>query len=228
MARIRAFIGMGCSARKSEGATNGIPSPHIFEREFSAHGGRAGRADDPPRLYGPPPRATPARVAHTTYGNLRGRTEDGILVFRGVPYGADTSGKNRFMPPRKPEAWKDVRDAVAWGHVAPQPFANGNYDYTRAVHWADKPGGTGEDCLVLNIWTPALKDGGKRAVMFSIHGGGFTTGTSHNPVFDGRALARMGNVVVVTINHRLGALGYLHLGDLSPEFAQIGRESGRG
>ena len=166
--------------------------------------------------------APAAPVADTTYGKLRGRTEDGIHVFRGVPYGADTSGKNRFMPPRKPEAWKDVRDAVAWGHVAPQPFANGNYDYTRAVHWADKPGGTGEDCLVLNIWTPALKDGGKRAVMFSIHGGGFTTGTSHNPVFDGRALARMGNVVVVTINHRLGALGYLHLGDLSPEFAQSG------
>ena len=158
-------------------------------------------------------RSAPADpVADTTYGKLRGRTQDGIHVFRGVPYGADTSGKNRFMPPRKPAPWKDVRDAVAWGHVAPQPLAS--------VQWANKPGGTGEDCLVLNISTPALKDGGKRAVMFSIHGGGFTTGTSHNPVFDGRALARMGNVVVVTINHRLGALGYLHLGDLAPEFAQ--------
>jgi para-nitrobenzyl esterase len=166
--------------------------------------------------------APAAPVAGTTYGKLRGRTEDGIHVFRGVPYGADTSGRNRFMPPRKPAAWKDVRDAVAWGHLAPQPLANANYDYTRAVEWANKPGGTGEDCLVLNIWTPALKDGGKRAVMFSIHGGGFTTGTSHNPVFDGRALARMGDVVVVTINHRLGALGYLHLGDLAPEFAQSG------
>ena len=101
-----------------------------------------------------------------------------------------------------------MRDALDWGHVAPQPLPSGNYDYTRAVQWATSPAERGEDCLVLNVWTPALKDGGKRAVMFSIHGGGFTSGTSHNPVFDGRALARIGNVVVVTINHRLGALGF--------------------
>ncbi len=126
------------------------------------------------------------------------------------------------MAPQKPAAWKGVRDALTWGHVAPQPLPSGNYDYTRAVQWANRPGGSGEDCLVLNIWTPALGDGGKRAVMFSIHGGGLTTGTSHNPVFDGRALARIGNVVVVTINHRLGALGYLHLGELAPAFAQSG------
>jgi para-nitrobenzyl esterase len=161
-------------------------------------------------------------VGETAYGKLRGRTEDGVHVFRGVPYGADTSGKNRFMPPQKPAPWKDLRDAGTWGHVAPQPLPSGNYDYTRAVQWANQPGGTGEDCLVLNIFTPALKDGGKRAVMFSIHGGGFTTGTSHNPVFDGKALVKMGNVVVVTINHRLGALGYLHLGEMAPEFAQSG------
>lgn len=166
--------------------------------------------------------APSAPVAETTFGKLRGRTDEGIHVFRGVPYGANTSGKNRFMPPRKPAAWKDVRDAIEWGHIAPQPLPNGNYDYTRAVQWANKPGGTGEDCLILNISTPALKDGGKRAVMFSIHGGGFTTGTSHNPVFDGRALARLYNVVVVTINHRLGALGYLYLGDMASEFAQSG------
>jgi para-nitrobenzyl esterase len=166
--------------------------------------------------------APAAPVADTVYGKLRGRTEEGIHVFRGVPYGADTSGMNRFRPPQKPAAWKDVRDALTWGHVAPQPLPGSNYDYTRAVQWANRPGGTGEDCLVLNIWTPGLKDGGKRAVMFSIHGGGFTSGTSHNPVFNGSALARMGNVVVVTINHRLGALGYLYLGDLAPEFAQSG------
>lgn len=168
--------------------------------------------------------ATPVRpvTADTAYGKLRGRTENSIHVFRGVPYGADTSGKNRFMPPRKPAPWRGTRDALDWGHVAPQPLPSGNYDYTRAVQWATQPGGKGEDCLVLNIWTPGLKDGGKRAVMFSIHGGGYTTGTSHNPVFDGGALARLGNVVVVTVNHRLGALGYLHLGELAPEFAQSG------
>lgn len=166
--------------------------------------------------------APSAPIADTTYGKLRGRREDGIHVFRGVAYGADTSGNNRFLPPQKPAAWKGVRDALTWGHVAPQPLPSGNYDYTRAVQWANQPGGTGEDCLALNIWTPGLKDAGKRAVMFSIHGGGFTSGTSHNPVFDGRALARMGDVVVVTVNHRLGALGYLHLGDMAPEFAWSG------
>lgn len=159
-------------------------------------------------------------VADTTYGKLRGRSEDGIHVFRGIPYGADTSGKYRFMPPQKPAALTVTRDAFAWGHVAPQPLPSGNWDYTNACQWATQPGGKGEDCLVLNVWTPALNDGGKRAVMFAIHGGGYTTGTSHNPVFDGGALARRGNVVVVTVNHRLGALGYLHLGELAPEFAQ--------
>jgi para-nitrobenzyl esterase len=168
-------------------------------------------------------RSAPASpIADTTYGKLRGRTENGIHVFRGVPYGADTSGKNRFLAPRKPAPWQATRDALAWGHVAPQPLPSGNYDYTRAVQWATQPGGRGEDCLVLNVWTPGLKDGGKRAVLFSIHGGGYTSGTSHNPVFDGGALARRGNVVVVTVNHRLGALGYLHLGELAPEFAQSG------
>jgi len=161
-------------------------------------------------------------IAETTCGKLRGRTVDGIHVFKGVPYGADTSGKNRFMPPRKPAPWSGARDATEWGHVAPQPLPSGNYDYTNACQWAIQPGGKGEDCLVLNVYTPGLKDGGKRAVMFSIHGGGYTTGTSHNPVFDGRALARRGDVVVVTVNHRLGALGFLNLEEFAPEFAQSG------
>ena len=168
-------------------------------------------------------RSAPAGpIAETTCGKLRGRTENKIHVFRGVPYGADTSGKNRFLPPQKPAPWQGTRDAREWGRVAPQVPGNPTADYTRAVQWATLPGGMGEDCLVLNVWTPALKDGGKRAVLFSIHGGGFTSGTSHNPVFDGGALARRGNVVVVTVNHRLGALGYLHLGELAPEFAQSG------
>lgn len=161
-------------------------------------------------------------IADTTYGKLRGRTVDGIHVFKGIPYGADTSGKNRFMPPQKPAAWNGTRDATEWGHVAPQPLPSANYDYTTACQWAIQPGGKGEDCLVLNVYTPGLKDGGKRAVMFSIHGGGYTSGTSHNPVFDGRALARRGNVVVVTVNHRLGALGFLNLAEFAPEFAQSG------
>ena len=166
--------------------------------------------------------ASPAPIADSTYGKLRGRTVDGIHIFKGIPYGADTSGKNRFMPPRKPAAWTGVREATEWGHLAPQPLPSGNYDYTNACQWAIQPGGKGEDCLVLNVYTPALKDGNKRAVMFCIHGGGYTTGTSHNPVFDGRALAHRGDVVVVTVNHRLGALGFLNLAEFAPEFAQSG------
>jgi len=161
-------------------------------------------------------------IADTTYGKLRGRTMDGIHVFRGIPYGADTSGKNRFMPPQKPSSWTGTRDAIEWGHVAPQPLPGSNYDYTNACQWATQPGGKGEDCLVLNISTPELKDGGKRAVMFAIHGGGYTTGTGQNPVFDGRALAQRGDVVVVSVNHRLGALGFTNLAEFAPEFAQSG------
>lgn len=163
-----------------------------------------------------------APIAETIYGKLRGRTENGIHVFRGISYGADTSGKNRFLPPQKPASWAGIRDALAWGQCVPQPLASANYDYTRAVCWATLPGGTGEECLVLNVWTPGLRDNGKRAVLFSIHGGGYTSGTSSNPMFDGGNLARRNNVVVVTVNHRLGALGFLHLGEFAPEFATSG------
>jgi para-nitrobenzyl esterase len=153
-------------------------------------------------------------VVETQYGKIRGEVIEGIHVFRGIPYGGDTSGKNRFMPPTKPQPWTGVRDAIHWGHVAPQPLASGGIDYTRMVAWMERPGGESEDCLVLNVYTPGLNDGGKRPVLFSIHGGGFSSGTSGNPAFDGVPLAQYGDVVVVTINHRLGCLGYLHLGDL--------------
>jgi para-nitrobenzyl esterase len=161
-------------------------------------------------------------VVKTIYGSVRGENIDGIHVFRGISYGGDTSGKNRFMPPIKPEPWTGVRDAVNWGHVAPQPPASRNIDYTRMTAWMEKPGGEAEDCLVLNVYTPGINDGGRRPVLFSIHGGGFTSGTSGNPAFNGVPLARYGDVVVVTINHRLGCLGYLHLGDLAPEFSSSG------
>lgn len=77
--------------------------------------------------------AADAPVADTIYGQIRGRMESGVNVFRGVPYGASTAGKNRFMPPRKPAGWKAVREAANWGHVAPQPLPNGNYDYVHEI-----------------------------------------------------------------------------------------------
>ena len=164
----------------------------------------------------------PTPIADTTGGKVRGVTEDGIQAFKGIPYGGDTSGKNRFMPPTRPVPWKGVREAASWGHVAPQALAAGRIDYVRLIDWLDLPGGQSEDCLVLNVWTPAIKDGGKRPVLVSFHGGGFVTGTSGNPGYNGHPLAKFGNVVVVTINHRLGCLGYLHLGDLAPEFGKSG------
>ncbi len=157
----------------------------------------------------------------TRYGRLRGCDVSGIKVFKGIPYGGSTAGKNRFMPPSRPMPWTGVRDALEFGSVAPQPVG-ATSEYGRVIGWDNHPGGMGEDCLVLNVWTPGL-DGRKRAVMLSIHGGGFTSGSGSTPGYNGKSLARFGDVVVVTVNHRLGALGYLHLGDLAgPEFAQSG------
>jgi len=157
----------------------------------------------------------------TRYGRLRGRDVNGIKTFKGIAYGGSTAGKQRFMPPSKPTPWTGVRDALEFGTVAPQTVGDTS-EYGRMIGWDNHPGGMGEDCLVLNVWTPAL-DGRKRAVMVSIHGGGFTSGSGSTPGYNGKSLARFGDVVVVTVNHRLGALGYLHLGDLAgSEFAQSG------
>ena len=163
-------------------------------------------------------------VAETTSGKVRGRTVDGIKVFKGIPYGGTTAGKNRFMPPTKPAKWAGIRDATNWGHIAPQTIASGRIDYVNLIHWMDQPGGQDEDCLVLNVWTPGTRDNARRPVLVSLHGGGFATGSGGAPGYNGQPLAQYANVVVVTINHRLGCLGYLHLADLGApaEFAQSG------
>ena len=160
----------------------------------------------------------------TTYGKIQGIDWAGIKAFKGVAYGGNTGGKNRFMPPTEPKKWKGVKEAFAFGQISPQMPSDPTQEYAQMIDWDSHPGGMGEDCLTLNIWTPGLNDGGKRPVFFSMHGGGFSSGSGNTSGFNGEPLARTGNAVVVTVNHRLGVLGYLHLGDLGgpPEFETSG------
>jgi len=163
-------------------------------------------------------------TVETTSGRVQGIANTGIKEFKGIPYGAPTGGKNRYMPPKKPASWTGVRECFAHGQVSPQTLANLNSDYAMLIQWDMHVGGMGEDCLSLNVWTPGVNDGQKRAVMVSFHGGGFATGSGNAPGYDGAQLAKYGDVVVVTVNHRLASFGYLHLADLGapPEFAQAG------
>jgi para-nitrobenzyl esterase len=152
-------------------------------------------------------------IADTTYGKVRGvLTPDGVRTFCGIPYGGDTGGANRFKPPTKPASWTGVRDAVQWGNKSPQIAAAGQATTIMYLDYTE--GGLGrqsEDCLVLNVWSKAGRDGGKRPVMVRIHGGGFSTGTGNHPMYWGHASAKRGDVIYVSMNHRLGALGYLDL-----------------
>jgi para-nitrobenzyl esterase len=160
----------------------------------------------------------------TANGKLRGRSVAGIHSFLGVRYGASTDGRNRFMPPRKPQPWTGVQDAFSYGNSAPQSnpaqadagAQRGDIGQLLAGTDGPRPPES-EDCLFLNVWTPGVNDNGKRPVMFWLHGGGFTTGSDSGALFIGANLARRGDVVVVGINHRLGALGFTHLGDLGGE-----------
>jgi len=163
-------------------------------------------------------------VVETTSGKVQGISTAGIKEFKGIPYGAPTGGKNRFMPPRKPVSWTGVRECFSHGQCCPQTISNLRSEYGMMIQWDQHSGGMGEDCLVLNVWTPGVNDGAKRAVLVSFHGGGFTTGSGNAPGFDGAQLALFGDVVVVTVNHRLASYGYTHLADLGapPEFAFAG------
>jgi para-nitrobenzyl esterase len=148
-----------------------------------------------------------APVVETRFGSLRGVEEAGIRVFRGVPYANALHGARRFLPPEPPDPWKGVRDATRPGPSAPQ-FALPWFGWISAAGVSP-----GEDCLSLNIWTPGL-DGARRPVLVWIHGGGFLVGSGSTPIYDGRDLARRGDAVVVSVNYRLGALGFVHLGSV--------------
>lgn len=160
-------------------------------------------------------------IVETEHGKVRGVMSGGIAVFKGLRYGADTSGRNRFMPPLPVPKWAGVRDALDYGNIAPQIPADRRRAYADLILNDLQPGGMGEDCLVMNLWTPQPKPSGKRPVIVRFHGGGFYGGSSNSPGGDGEMLARFGDCVVITVNHRLSALGYLYLGDQG-EFADSG------
>jgi len=149
---------------------------------------------------------TPGVVADTSTGKVRGVVVEGINVFKGIPYGGTTTGRNRFMPPTKPASWTGERDALMYGPTAPQTVPGAANARTTGPRES-------EDCLVLNVFTPALGDGGKRPVMVWLHGGGFATGSGSSPINDGISLAHTYDVVVVSINHRLNVFGFTYLGD---------------
>lgn len=161
--------------------------------------------------------------AETSFGRVRGLDDGGVKIFLGIPYGASTAGRNRFMPPGDPAKWSGVRDTFQYGPSAPQREPDGAERTSRLAVAAAALPAEGEDCLVLNVWTPAVNDGGKRPVMFWCHGGGFAAGSGSSPVTDGTHLAHRGDVVVVSLNHRLNVLGFTYLGALGgSEFAQSG------
>jgi para-nitrobenzyl esterase len=163
-------------------------------------------------------------VVGTAYGKVRGYVLRGIHHFLGMPYGAETSGPNRFMPPRKPKPWTDVFPALWWGNSAPQNMDNryANKFASFRDHWNYDD--VSEDCLRINVWTPAINDGKKRPVMFWIHGGGFTSGNAiEQDGYNGENFTRLGDVVFCSINHRLGPLGFTHLAGVGGErFAASG------
>jgi para-nitrobenzyl esterase len=145
-------------------------------------------------------------IAETAYGKVRGAAAGDIKIFKGIPYGANTQGKNRFMPPVKPVAWPGVRDALGWGPTAPQNGGNGS---GRGNNGPSES----EDCLVINVFTPSLDSASKKPVMVWLHGGGFSTGSGSGPITEGANLAHGGDVVVVSLNHRLNVLGFTYLGE---------------
>lgn len=157
-------------------------------------------------------------LVNTEYGKVRGYISKGIFTFLGIPYGADTSGKNRFMPPEKPTPWNNTFAATWWGSSSPQ-IMEGRYSNSYSSfldHWNYYD--VSEDCLKLNIWTPSINDNKKRPVIVWLHGGGFFAGNSiEQDGYHGENLSRLGDVVFCSINHRLNTFGF-------SDFSGIGNE----
>ncbi|WP_234024771.1 carboxylesterase/lipase family protein [Tsuneonella amylolytica] len=162
-------------------------------------------------------------VVETADGRLRGMMAGGIAKFLGVRYGAPTSGSNRFMPPQPVQKWAGVRDALKYSDSAPQVPGDRRHDYADLIMFENQPAGPGEDNLALNLWSPALSASAKKPVIVVLHGGGFYGGSGNAIGMDGEAMARFSDSVVISVTHRLGALGFLHLAEFADDrFASSG------
>jgi para-nitrobenzyl esterase len=179
---------------------------------------------------GDPNVPTPTPMVHTASGAVQGLVENGILAFKGIRYGAPPVGKLRFMPPQPAASWTGVYDATDFGAPAMQVASGATVDTRsdsnlrmhRVFTTPSELKVMNEDCLFLNVWTPGA-DAKKRPVMVWIHGGGFAYGSGAQPIYQCDGLARFGEVVTVSVNHRLNVFGYLNLADLmGPEYASSG------
>lgn len=162
-------------------------------------------------------------IADTEYGKVKGYIMRGIYTFLGIPYAADTSGKNRFMPPRKHKSWTGIRPAVFYGNTAPQTvYSRASTSYDMFVdHWNYDE--ISENCLCLNIWTPGIADGKKRPVIVWLHGGGFTRGNGiEQDGYNGENITRYGDIVYCSINHRLGVFGFTDLSAFGEKYKDSG------
>ena len=150
-------------------------------------------------------------VVETADGQLRGMMVGGIAKFLGIRYGAPTSGANRFMPPQPVAKWAGVRDALKYSDSPPQVPGDRRHAYADLIMFENQPAGPGEDNLALNLWSPTLSGTAKKPVIVVLHGGGFYGGSGNAIGMDGEAMARFSDCVVISVTHRLGALGFLHL-----------------
>ena len=161
-------------------------------------------------------------ITQTQYGKVQGYILDDVYTYLGIPYGAPTAGPNRFMPPQEPECWEGIRPAMFYGNDAPQAhenkWKNNSSTFTGLWNYYDYS----EDCLNLNVWTPA-PDAKKRPVLVWMHGGGFAAGNSiEQDGYHGANLARSGDIVFVSVNHRLNVFGFSDLSAAGSAFAQSG------
>jgi para-nitrobenzyl esterase len=161
---------------------------------------------------------TASPIVETAHGKVRGTAQGGIYAFKGMHYGATTAGANRFLPPKPVASWTGVREARELGASAPQLPGS----LSPINRWYNLITPMSEDCLVLNVYTPGLRDGARRPIMVWLHGGLWENASGGGPGFDGTILARDGDVMLVTLNHRINLFGYLRLDERDERFADSG------